>query len=231
MALAVAGSGVPAEEWRSEISELLFALGWRSGRDRFSPPPANSATLDVLDQLAGAARTRWSEIKGVDLAVAATARAVIRRMTPDLSELGAPRNRLTLSRKPRATSPSPALPAIPPVAGRFVPDDSRGELNVTHVAELPEFLRRSRVLKDHLVDFERVDLTRLKAFDRWLDATDELAELLLVIGSDGLASGPTIGLGGHSPRLDGPRSPPHPATGTAWSRLPAPTGGEMPVLR
>lgn len=78
MALAVAGSGVPAQEWRSEISDLLFALGWRSGLDRFSPPPANSATLDVLEQLAGASRLRWREIKGVDLAVAATARAVIR---------------------------------------------------------------------------------------------------------------------------------------------------------
>lgn len=78
MALAVAGSGVPAQEWRSEISDLLFALGWRSGRDRFLPPPANSATLDVLEQLAGASRVRWREIKGVDLTVAATARAVIR---------------------------------------------------------------------------------------------------------------------------------------------------------
>ena len=79
MALAVVGSGVPAQEWRSEISDLLFALGWRSGHDRLSPPPANSATLDVLEQLAGASRVRWREITGVDLAVAATARAVIRR--------------------------------------------------------------------------------------------------------------------------------------------------------
>lgn len=78
MALAVAGSGVPADEWRSEVSDLLYALGWRSGHDRFSPPPANSATLDVLEQLAGASRVRWREIKGVDLAVAATARAVFR---------------------------------------------------------------------------------------------------------------------------------------------------------
>jgi hypothetical protein len=74
------------------------------------------------------------------------------------------RNRLTLSRKPSGTSPFPTCPAIPPVAGRFIPDDSRGDLNVPHVAELPEFLRRSRVLKDDFVDFERVDLTRLKAF-------------------------------------------------------------------
>jgi hypothetical protein len=78
MALAVAGSGVPAQEWRSEISDLLLALGWRSGHDRFSPPPANSATLDVLELLAGASRVRWREITGVDLAVATTARAAIR---------------------------------------------------------------------------------------------------------------------------------------------------------
>jgi hypothetical protein len=79
MALAVVGSGVPAQEWHSEISHLLFALGWRSGHDRFSPPPVHSATLDVLNQLAGAARTRWRETAGVDPAVATTARAVIRR--------------------------------------------------------------------------------------------------------------------------------------------------------
>jgi hypothetical protein len=79
MALAVAGSGAPAQEWRSEISDLLFALGWRSGRDRHSPPPAHSPTLDVLDQLAGAARAGWGRIAGVDFAVATTARAAIRR--------------------------------------------------------------------------------------------------------------------------------------------------------
>ncbi|GAB3198352.1 hypothetical protein GCM10027062_12320 [Nocardioides hungaricus] len=79
MALAVAGSGGAAREWRSEVSDLLFALGWRSGHDRFSPPPAGSATLDVLDHLAGVARSGWGRGEGVDLAVAATARAVIRR--------------------------------------------------------------------------------------------------------------------------------------------------------
>ena len=78
MALAVVGSGVPAQEWRDEISDLLCALGWRSGHDRFSPPPANSATLDVLEQLAGASRFRWLELTGVDLAVSSTARAAIR---------------------------------------------------------------------------------------------------------------------------------------------------------
>lgn len=79
MALAVAGSGVPSQEWGSEISDMLFALGWRSGHDRVSAPPADSATLDVLTQLAGASRVRWRERTGVDLGVAATARAAIRR--------------------------------------------------------------------------------------------------------------------------------------------------------
>jgi hypothetical protein len=78
IALAVVGGGTPPEEWRSEISELLYDLGWRSGYDRSSPPPANSETLDVLGLLAGAARARWGEVKGIDFAVAATARAVIR---------------------------------------------------------------------------------------------------------------------------------------------------------
>lgn len=78
MALAVVGSGVPAREWRSEISELLLLLGWRIGADRHSPPPAHSQTLDVLDQLAGAARTGWRPAEGRNLAVAATARAAIR---------------------------------------------------------------------------------------------------------------------------------------------------------
>lgn len=78
MALAVVGSGTPPEEWRSEISELLYTLGWRSGYDRSSPPPANSDTLTVLSLLAGAARARWGEIQVVDFAAAATALAAIR---------------------------------------------------------------------------------------------------------------------------------------------------------
>jgi hypothetical protein len=78
MALAVVGSGVPAHEWRGEISDLLFALGWRGGADRYSPPPADSPTLEVLEQLAGAARTGWRRVAGSDLALAATARAAIR---------------------------------------------------------------------------------------------------------------------------------------------------------
>ena len=78
MALAVAASGTPVEHWRDEISDLMLALGWRSVGDQFEPPSATSATLDVLLQLVGESRLHWREIKGVDFAVAALARAVVR---------------------------------------------------------------------------------------------------------------------------------------------------------
>jgi hypothetical protein len=79
MVLAVVGSGTPAEHWRDETSDLLYALGWSSGRDRFTPPPSTSLTLQVLEQLAGASRARWGEVKGTDFAVAAAARAAIQQ--------------------------------------------------------------------------------------------------------------------------------------------------------
>src|SRR5699024_9688145 len=114
-------------------------------------------------------------------------------------------NRLTGSVR-EGRSSRPTRSAFPPVAGRrLIPDDSRGDLNLPHVAELPEFLRRSRVLKDDFIDFGRGAVARLKAFDGWLDATDELAELLLVIGTDGFASSATIGLVGHPLRLNAVR--------------------------
>lgn len=78
LALAVAGSGTPAEDLREEVAELLFALGWRTGRDGYSRPSPHSPTLSVLDVLAGAERTDW-RLTGTDPAVAATARAVIHR--------------------------------------------------------------------------------------------------------------------------------------------------------
>lgn len=77
MALAVAGSGVPAQEWHSLISDLLFGLGWRTQGDLDSRPPAYSPTLDVLEELAGAARSGWRTTGG-DPAVAASARVAVK---------------------------------------------------------------------------------------------------------------------------------------------------------
>ncbi|WP_290513710.1 hypothetical protein [Aeromicrobium sp.] len=78
MAGAVPGEQEAGRNGRG-VLELLFALGWRSGADRYSQPPAQSPTLEVLAQMAGAARIGRRRIQGGDFAVAATARAVIRR--------------------------------------------------------------------------------------------------------------------------------------------------------
>lgn len=78
LALAVVGSGTPAQDWHDAISDLLFSLGWRTSRESYSPPPARSPTLDVLEKLAGTTRTGW-DISGVDLEVAAVSRVAIRR--------------------------------------------------------------------------------------------------------------------------------------------------------
>jgi hypothetical protein len=78
LALAVVGSGAPAEEWRGAISDLLFGLGWRTSRESYSPPTAQSPTLTVLENMAGAART-GRHITAVDLALAASCRQAIRR--------------------------------------------------------------------------------------------------------------------------------------------------------
>lgn len=77
LALALAGAGTPAEDWREAISYLLFGLGWRASRESYSPPSAQSPTLAVLETLAGATRTDW-RITGVDLALAASSRLAIR---------------------------------------------------------------------------------------------------------------------------------------------------------
>ena len=76
MALAVAGSGLPVEQWREQISDLLLALGWRADRDGHLPPPAESPTLVVLEELAGSARTGW-RVTGTDLTVTVIARLAI----------------------------------------------------------------------------------------------------------------------------------------------------------
>ncbi|NHN56184.1 plasmid pRiA4b ORF-3 family protein [Calidifontibacter sp. DB0510] len=78
LALAVVGSGAPAEEWDSQISDLMAAVGWRVADNPGVRPPADSETLDLLEQLAGKVREGW-QVFGVDEAVAATARAATRR--------------------------------------------------------------------------------------------------------------------------------------------------------
>lgn len=77
MALAVVGSGAPAEKRRPTIRTLLGLLGWQSRYGNvISDPQPHSPTLSVLEILGGA-MTR-TEVTGVDAALAATARSVVR---------------------------------------------------------------------------------------------------------------------------------------------------------
>ncbi|MDM4764439.1 hypothetical protein QT381_15690 [Galbitalea sp. SE-J8] len=77
MALAAVANETPAELWEESISELLFDLGWRDREDPYRAPSPDSPTLDALRLLAGAMRANGRP-KGVNTAVAAIARAVIR---------------------------------------------------------------------------------------------------------------------------------------------------------
>lgn len=75
VSLAVIGSETPAHARRKRISELMFDLGWRDGRDGIGLPPAWNPTLDVLRVLSGEPYTRQS---GHRSAVSAAARSALR---------------------------------------------------------------------------------------------------------------------------------------------------------
>jgi hypothetical protein len=77
MALTVVANETPAELWEDSISELLFDLGWHDRADPYRAPSPESPTLDALNLLAGAIRANGRP-KGVNAAVAAIARTVIR---------------------------------------------------------------------------------------------------------------------------------------------------------
>lgn len=67
-----------------------------------------------------------------------------------------------------------------------------GDLNVADVAELPELLRSPRVLKQHLVDWERVQFTVAEAVNRLGYVRDELSQPHLVVARHHLACLPTL---------------------------------------
>ena len=68
-------------------------------------------------------------------------------------------------------------------------DDLGGDLRGAKVAELPQLLGRSRVLEQHLVDVERVQLAGAVPVDGVTDASYELGLLSLVVRRDKVARG------------------------------------------
>ena len=76
VSLAVTGSEVSGRSLREQISEVMYDLGWRDGRDGIGLPPAQNPTLEVLRLLGGELQTARRR-RGVT-SVAAVARAVMR---------------------------------------------------------------------------------------------------------------------------------------------------------
>lgn len=96
----------------------------------------------------------------------------------------------------------PSLPlswscAFPPVAWWLVPDHRRRILHLEEVAELPQLLRRPRVLEENPINVERVELAGTVAIDRLPDAGDKFSQLCLVVVRDHDARRSSLRLAGH----------------------------------
>jgi hypothetical protein len=68
----------------------------------------------------------------------------------------APMTRSTLFRRPE----------FPPIDGWAVADESSDEFRIAQIAELPQFLRRPRVLEQDLVNIKGIHLTTPEAVNR-----------------------------------------------------------------
>lgn len=76
VSLAVTGSEASGRLLREQISEVMFGLGWRDGRDGIGLPPAQNPTLEVLRLLGGELQT--ARRRTGMASVAAVARAAMR---------------------------------------------------------------------------------------------------------------------------------------------------------
>ena len=69
---------------------------------------------------------------------------------------------------------------------------ARCELDVADVAELPEFLRSTGVLEQHLVDIDGLKFAAAESVNRLSYVRDEFGELRFVVGRHRLACLPTL---------------------------------------
>jgi len=82
----------------------------------------------------------------------------------------------------------PRGPALPPVDGRPLAHDLRGELGIAQVAELPELLGCPRVLEQDVVDIEGVELAITEAVDCCAHVLHQHRQLGLVVSRHSRAS-------------------------------------------
>jgi hypothetical protein len=90
----------------------------------------------------------------------------------------APGVQLTIA---RARPHLPRRSALPPIDCWPLAHDVRGQFRIAKAAELPQLLRRPRVLKDRMVHAEGIQLTVTEAVDRGAHPLHQRRQLALVI--------------------------------------------------
>lgn len=101
----------------------------------------------------------------------------------------------------RSASTSSWRSALPPIHCWLIPDDLGGDLGSPKVAELPQFLRRARVLEESPVDAEGIQLAFPEVVYRGAHAIHQRSQLALVVGPDDLPRSLPVGPGGHRSRV------------------------------
>ena len=96
---------------------------------------------------------------------------------------------------------------FPPIDRWAVADQSSDHFRIAKVAELPQLLRRPRILEEDVVDSERIQLTTAEAVDRRADPLDQTSQLILVICRHSLTGGSAVRRRGHETRLIGHHLP------------------------
>jgi len=80
---------------------------------------------------------------------------------------------------------------LPEVTGLFA-DDVRGDLDLHQVAELPQFLGRTRVLEQHPIDIRSTQFAGTVAVDGFADPSNQFRQLGAVVRGNVHSRGPPV---------------------------------------
>lgn len=97
----------------------------------------------------------------------------------------------------RTTSPLSRSSPFPPVVGWLLDVHRRCDLHLKVVAELPQLLRRSRVLEETTIDLEGIQFTGPVTIDSLPDASNKRSQLCAVIVRNHRTRSPSLQLAGH----------------------------------
>lgn len=165
------------------------------------PHPRRYAAREALRQGGG----DDGDLAGTVRRVGAKARAPIRPHRPApfrrLSHWPLPCEDPYLGPWSRTTSPLSRSSPFPPVVGWLLDDHRRCDLHLKDVAELPQFLRGSRVLEKNTIDLEGIQFTGPVAIDSLPDASNKRSQLCAVIVRNDRTRSPSLRLARHGTRL------------------------------